>query len=124
VNTTFGFPELANAWVASLVGKPGWHHYMAFDGDEPAAAAALFVHEGIGWCGFAATDTRFRKRGAQSALIARRINDACELGCQWLTTETAEDTPEKPNPSYHNMCRMGFETAYLRPNYIWKMEGV
>jgi GNAT superfamily N-acetyltransferase len=124
VDRTFGFPVLADTWVASLVGKPGWRQYVAFDGDLPAAAAALFVHEGTGWLGFAATDPRYRKRGAQSALITRRINDACELGCQWLTTETAEDTPEKRNPSYHNMLRMGFETAYLRPNYLWKMDGM
>jgi hypothetical protein len=35
-----------------------------------------------------------------------------------LVTETAEDTPERPNPSDRNMLRAGFRLAYLRDNVM------
>lgn len=103
-----------------LVGRPGWHHYLAFDGDTPVATAALFAQGEIGWLGWAATLPSHRRRGAQSALIAQRIADAAELGCRWVVTETSEETPEYPSSSYHNMLRTGFQLAYPRPAYMYK----
>lgn len=116
--SAFGMPEERESWLASLVGRPGWHHYLAVDGGEPVAAAALFVHGPVGWLGVAGTLEGARRRGAQAALMARRLVDGARLGCQWFVTETGEDLPEKPNPSYHNMIRLGFQLAYQRPNYL------
>jgi hypothetical protein len=50
--------------------------------------------------------------------MARRIGDAGEMGCDWVTTETDQETAERPNPSYHNMLRTGFEQLYLRSLYL------
>jgi hypothetical protein len=111
-------PDLSRA-LSGAVGGAGWRHYLAFDGDLPVASAALFVWNGIGWMGADGTLPSHRRRGAQGALMARRINDAGELGCRWLITETDEDTPDRPNTSYHNMVRTGFALAYQRPNYVW-----
>ncbi len=114
----FDWPDRVRPLFARLVGRPGWRHYVAFDGDVPAATAALYTHGTYGYFGPAATHPDYRRRGAQSALIARRIRDARTLGCETLVTETAEDHPERPAPSFRNMRRMGFEVAYLRPNYL------
>jgi hypothetical protein len=114
----YGAPEAVQPWLAAMVGRPGWHHYLAFDGDLPVATAALFVQDTLGWLGLAATRSSHRRRGAQSALIARRITDAATAGCRWLAVETAPDLPERPNPSTHNLRRAGFEQVYLRPNYV------
>jgi hypothetical protein len=118
VVSSFDWAEFMIGWVADLVGRPGWRHYMAFDGDTPAATGAMFVGGEFGWLDFAATLSTHRKRGAQSAILARRIHDAAELGCRWVLVETAEQTPEKEAPSYRNMIRFGFTEAYKRPNYI------
>jgi hypothetical protein len=116
--TAFDIPEAREPWLASIVGRPNWHHYLAWAGDEPVAAAALYVVGSVGWLGVAGTLPGARRRGAQSALMARRLADGARLGCQWFVTETGEDLPERPNPSYHNMMRMGFQLAYQRPNYL------
>lgn len=50
--------------------------------------------------------------------MARRIADAMALGCRWIITETGEKTPERLNPSYHNMLCIGFKLAYTQPNYM------
>jgi hypothetical protein len=83
------------------------------------ATGALYLRAGIGYLSLGATLPSHRRRGAQGAIMARRIADATALGCRWLVTETFEDSPQHPNPSYHNMLRTGFVPAYRRPNYVW-----
>ena len=114
----FGMPAVLRPLMAATVGRPGWHHYIAWSGGEPGAVAALFVRDSAGWLGVAATLPAFRRRGAQGALMARRVRDAAALGCRWVVTETGQETPEQLNPSYRNMKRAGFADAYHRPNYM------
>jgi GNAT superfamily N-acetyltransferase len=114
----FGMPEFLMPWVKASVGRRDWIHYSAFDGDKPVVTAALFARNDIGWLGMAATLPSHRGRGAQGALMAQRIRDGVAAGCRWLITETGEDTPQQPNPSYHNMLRTGFKLAYQRSNYM------
>jgi GNAT superfamily N-acetyltransferase len=121
--TAFDFPERSRPWLAASVGRPRWRHYMAFDGKTPAATGAMFVMDDVAWFGYATTAEIARRRGAQSALVARRLADARAMGCRWIVVETAEDKPDKRAPSFHNLRRLGFEVAYLRANYIWKAEG-
>jgi predicted GNAT family acetyltransferase len=118
VGETFGVhPELI-PWLARLGGREKWRLYGAFDGNELVAAAALYVHdETFGALNWAGTKESHRGRGAQSALIARRFEDARELGLKWLCTETDEELPDKPNPSYHNMVRLGLPVKYVRANW-------
>jgi len=114
----FTLPETVVPWFASTVGMRHWHHYAAFDGGEPASFAALHVAGRVGWLGFACTRPSHRGQGMQSALIATRLRAAAELGCEIVVVETADDTPQKPNPSTHNLVRMGFQLAYRRPNWV------
>lgn len=111
-------PEMGQI-LATLVGRPDWRHYLAWDGDRPVAVGILFVHGPIGALEGAATLPAHRGRGAQSALMAQRIADAATLGCRWLITETGEETTEEPNPSYRNMLRAGFRVVYQRPNWVY-----
>jgi ribosomal protein S18 acetylase RimI-like enzyme len=113
----YGFEPFVAAWLAELP-KTSWRCYLAYDGEDPAGAAALFVHEGTAYLSFAATKAEHRRKGAQSALLAARIRDAVEAGCAMLVTETGERIPMKPSDSYRNILRFGFEEAYLRPNYL------
>lgn len=118
VLAAFEMPAQLGPMIRGIVGAPGWYAYLAFDGEQPVSAAAMHVAGDVCWLGFGSTLESYRKRGGQGALFARRIGDGLKLGCKWFVTETGEDTPESPNPSYHNMVRAGFQLAYLRPNYI------
>lgn len=119
----FGWPTVAGAWATGPMGHPSWHYYLAFDGDAPVATASLYVDGTTGWFGMAATRESARGRGAQTALIARRINDAAALGCTLLSIETAEPTPQREAPSFRNVTRAGFEIAYTRANWIFRRTG-
>ena len=124
VQTGFSMTDVAGEWVGLTVGRSGWRHYLALDGTRPVAAAAMHLRGSWAWFGFMATLEEARGRGAQSALIARRIHDAHEAGVRWLSVETAEDTPERDAPSFRNVLRQGFRVAYLRANWLWKEPGL
>jgi hypothetical protein len=110
----FGLPELAAPWLAELVERTGWRCYVARDGAKAVAAAAFRKSGTSAWLGVAATLSTHRGRGAQSALLARRIADAIASDAPQVITETGDDTPERPNPSLRNILRSGFEIVHWR----------
>jgi hypothetical protein len=117
VLATFEMPALLRPLMKGIVGQPGWRHYLAFVGEKPVSVASMFVNGEVGWLGNMGTLKKYRNRGGQGAMFARCIQDGLALGCKWFVTETGEETPDNPNPSYHNMLRSGFQLAYLRRNY-------
>ncbi|HZI88819.1 MAG TPA: GNAT family N-acetyltransferase [Candidatus Polarisedimenticolia bacterium] len=118
VQTVFGLPERMADWAASLVGRKGRRQFMAFERDKPVGVAALYYEGEWAEFGYAAVLPEARGLGIQAALIAARIRAARESGCRWISMETAEETLEKPSYSLRNARKMGFEVAYLRPNYL------
>ena len=96
-------------------GCEGFFHYMAFDGKRPVAIAALCIFEDIGYLMAAATAESHRRRGAQQALIAKRIERAEALGC---ATEVSE-TLYMLEHSWRNLQRAGFQEVYEKEVYEW-----
>lgn len=119
----FGWSAELGAPVAALVGTAGWKFYLAFDGERAVGTAALAIDGKVGWLSFASTLAEARGLGSQSALVARRIMDAKAAGCEILSVETSEETPEKEAPSYRNVMRSGFQVGYVRPNYLYRFRG-
>lgn len=114
----YGTPALLRPLLERLPSLPGWTCFLAYAGATPAAAAALFVTGDVGWLGVAGTLPPLRGRGAQSALLAARIDAARKAGCTVLVTETGAPIDGKPGPSYRNIVRAGFQAAYVRENYL------
>ena len=106
-------------WIGHPLGREGWTHDAALDDNRVFGTGAMFVHGGGAWLGWGGTLKSHRGRGIQSAMVARRIEDARAKHCTWLTVETAEDLPERPNPSYRNVERAGFRVLCLRPSHSW-----
>jgi hypothetical protein len=75
-----------------------------------AAAAALTVADGIGYLANAATLAAFRHRGCQGALIAARVADAADGGCDLVTSGA-----KFGSSSQRNLQRAGFRLAYTKP---------
>ena len=111
-------PGSGAALIAAVVGRPGFHCFLAREADCAIGAATLFVEGNSGWCGYAATLPAARGRGAQNALFAARVRRAAELGCRNVYTETGQRVEERPDASYRNILRNGFLELYLRPNWV------
>ena len=114
----YGMGEFAAEWLGAAAGAPSFRLFLAWEGDEPAGAGALFVGDGIGWLGLAATVPEHRRKGAQGAILAARFRAAAAAGLRQLATETGELVPERPSNSYRNLLRSGFEEQYVRANYL------
>ena len=112
----YGIPADVARRLCSFVGAPGWHCFVAFAGDESAACAALYADGDHGWLGAAATRPEFRRRGAQRALIAARLEAGRAQGVRRFATETGERIAGAVDQSYRNILQAGFTEAYLRPN--------
>jgi GNAT superfamily N-acetyltransferase len=114
----FGIPADVAGMMAHLPGSPGWGCYLAYAGHEPVAAGAVFVRGDHAWLGQATTLPEHRRQGGQSALMAARIAEARTAGAAVVVTETGETVEGRPEHSYRNILRAGFEPAYVRPNYV------
>jgi hypothetical protein len=119
VQAGFGLPDHCAPWFAALAGRPGWQLYLAYQGETAIASGALFLQDQWGWMGIDATLPDYRGRGAQSALIARRVSDGIAAGVLGLTAETGQPTggQEAAHTSYSNYRRGGFDPVYIRDNY-------
>jgi GNAT superfamily N-acetyltransferase len=100
---------------ARSAGQEGFFHYMAFDGNSPVAIAMLCIFERLGYLMAAATAENHRRRGAQQALIAKRIERAEQEGCSMLVSETLYMLEH----SWRNLQRAGFVEAYQKEVYQW-----
>ncbi len=118
----FDWPDVIAPWIAAVIGRPGWRFYLAYIDDQPVATGGMFIDGESAWLDFASTHPDFRGRGAQTALIERRIRDAAAAGVRTLVTETAEDRTVKPSISKRNLIRCGFTEVYHRPNYLFEAQ--
>jgi GNAT superfamily N-acetyltransferase len=117
VRASYELPETIEPRLARMRAA-GWQCWVAFDGDEPAGAGALFAAEGVAYLGFAGTLPEHRGKGAQSALLAARIRRAAELGCDLVITETGERSGDRPSNSYRNILRAGFTEDAVTANWL------
>lgn len=117
VATGYGLPDAVVPWAAQAP-RLGWDCWLALDGDVPAAAAGVFISEGVAYLGFAATLTEHRGKGGQNALLATRIDHARAAGCDVVVTETGERRDDLPSNSYRNILRAGFTEAGVRANWL------
>lgn len=99
--------------MSGVVGAPGWRCFLAWAGSEPAAAGALYSDGSTAWLGVASTRPEYRGRGAQSAILAARIEAGRSDGVRVFASETGE----QQGPSYRNLLRAGFRPVYRRPNW-------
>jgi len=76
------------------------------------AAGALSVHDGVALLAGASTIPEWRRRGAQRALLAARLQHALNAGC-----DVAMMCAEPGSISQRNAERHGFRIAYTRTKF-------
>lgn len=118
LSRAMALPDAAVTLVASVVGRPRWHVYVATEDDRAIGVGALFVHDGAGYLGMGATLPEHRKRGVQSALLARRLEVARDLGCSIVVSETGAPVEGDPQHSHRNMLRLGLREISTLHNFM------
>lgn len=101
----------------AVVGRRGWHTYLAWDGATPVAAGLAFISGDVAYMAGAGTVPGHRGRGAQLALLVERVRVALSHGCHTLVVETGEPFPGDPQHSHRNIERAGFRVVATRANF-------
>jgi ribosomal protein S18 acetylase RimI-like enzyme len=91
---------------------PDWRLYFIRLDGRPAAAAKLFLHDGVGYFADAATHPDLRTRGLQSALLRHRASVAAQAGAELIYSQA-----EFGSTSHRNMERAGLRV--LNSRAIW-----
>ncbi len=87
--------------------------FIAEHGATPVAAAAMAIHEGVALLAGASTRAEWRRRGAQGALLAARLDHAAAAGC-----DLAMMAALPGSTSQQNAERQGFRIAYTRTKWM------
>jgi ribosomal protein S18 acetylase RimI-like enzyme len=95
--------------VRPWLNQSGWSLYVGRLDGQPAAAATLYLKDGVGYLTDATTSPAFRRRGLQSALLRRRISDAAAAD---VDTVFSGATPF--STSHRNMERAGMRVQFVR----------
>jgi GNAT superfamily N-acetyltransferase len=104
------FPREALArTMEDMSGVDGMTRYVACLDGRLVAGAALRLSEGVAQLCGSATLPAYRRRGIQSALLARRLADSGRAGC-----DLAVVTTQPGSKSQQNVQRRGFELLYTR----------
>jgi ribosomal protein S18 acetylase RimI-like enzyme len=91
---------------------PDFRLYLARVEGRPAAAAKLFIHDGVGFFADAATHPDFRGRGLQTALLRHRAAVAAQAGVELIYSQASFGST-----SHRNMERIGLRVVHTRA--IW-----
>jgi GNAT superfamily N-acetyltransferase len=98
----------------------GFHPFAVRENGRFIAGATLFVNGTVGSLNATGTLPRHRRKGAQRALIAARVEAARRIGCRWVIAEAALPAAGEVNPSLRNLERIGLRRLYVRQNWIWR----
>ena len=112
LNAGYGFTNPNQQRLLNLENEvQGVRRYLGFVDGSPAAAAALTLHDDIAYLAGASTIPTARGRGAQTALIRQRLNDAAASSQLVVVTTTTG------SQSQLNLERIGFRTAQIKT--VW-----
>ena len=101
--------ELIERVIADLASLPTLTRYLASRDGVAVGGASLRVDQGIAQLCGAATLPEHRRRGVQSALLAMRLADARNVGCDFAVVTT-----QPGSKSQQNAQRQGFALLYSR----------
>jgi len=107
-------PTAVNRYLAVEHRLPEVRRFVAGAGGEELAAAAMSLHHGVAVLGGAATRPQHRSKGAQSALLHRRVREAAHSGCHLAVATVTPGTV-----SARNLIRVGFAVL---PRPVWRHE--
>jgi GNAT superfamily N-acetyltransferase len=103
--------------VADMAAAPGFVHYLAYRDGEVAGGASMCIGEGLAQLCGAATLPEHRRRGVQTAVLAMRLADAAQRGCDLAVVTTLPGSK-----SHQNAQRHGFEVLYTRAVLVREAE--
>jgi hypothetical protein len=110
----------ARPWLAALVGRRGWHQYVAREGGEIVAARGMYIGpSGMAWLGMdgpvpgLGTDDH----EPDAAICDVAVRDGLARGARGFLADIEAPSPALDTPAYDRFARLGFRRPYVRTHY-------
>lgn len=120
VDTSYRLPT--SPWLLALVGRQGWHHYMAKRDGAVAAVRSLFIGvDGAAWTGIEAPVPGIMAPSfdLDAVLGEALVRDGIAAGAKLFVADIEAPHEERDGPAYRNYARLGFRIAYFRSHYSY-----
>jgi len=107
-------------WLPRLVGRPGWHQYVAREAGEIVAARGMHLGpDGSAWLGMdgpvpGVTTDDYEPDAALCAFI---VSDGLVRGARSFIADIEAPSDEQATPAYQSFARLGFTRPYVRTHW-------
>lgn len=110
---TIELPQMLVDLFRASFHAPGTHSFVAEIDGTVIAGGSLKINDNLALLAGASTLPEFRRRGAQTALLAYRLRFAAQHGCDLASVTTLPGSN-----SQRNAERNGFQVAYTRTKWL------
>ncbi|TML53620.1 MAG: hypothetical protein E6G15_08950 [Actinobacteria bacterium] len=104
-------------WLQRLIGRPGWHEYVAREDGEIVAARGMFIgSDGSAWLGMDAPVPGLMTDDYEpdAALCGQMVADGLVNGARSFLADIEAPSPGLDTPAYEYFARLGFRRPYVR----------
>jgi hypothetical protein len=108
------------SWLPRLIGRRGWHQYVAYEAGEIVAARGMYIApDGIAWLGMdgpvpGITTTDYEP---DAALCQAIVADGLSNGAREFIADIEAPAAAMNTPAYDHFARLGFRRPYVRTHY-------
>lgn len=107
-------------WLQRLVGRRGWHPYLAREEGEIVAARTMYIGaEGLAWLGMdgpvPGVSSDYYEPDA--AICARIVQDGLRLGARGFLADIEAPSEAMDTPAYEYFSALGFSRPYVRTHW-------
>ena len=107
-------------WLQRLIGRPGWHQYVAREDGETVAARGMFIGpDGAAWLGMdgPVPGVMTDDYEPDAALCAFMVGDGLTRGTTSFLADIELPSPQLDTPAYGYFARLGFCRPYVRTHW-------
>lgn len=107
-------------WLPALIGRPGWHQYVARERGAIVAARGMFAEPaGLAWFGMdgPVPGLMTDDHEPDTALCAAMVRDGIALGARGFIADIEVPSADRLGPAYERFARLGFRWPYRRTHW-------
>jgi hypothetical protein len=107
-------------WLPRLIGRPGWHQYVAREDGAIVAARGMFVGpDGWAWLGMdgPVPGLMTQDYAPDAALCAAIVEDGLARGARGFLADIEAPSEAMDTPAYAHFAALGFRRPYVRAHW-------
>jgi hypothetical protein len=107
-------------WLQALIGRPGWHQYVAREEGRVVGARGMYIGAGgIAWLGMdgPVPGVMIDDYEPDAAICAFLIADGLARGARGFIADIEAPAVAMDTPAYEHFGRLGFRRPYVRTHH-------